>query len=85
MAQGRPLLTAALLGPAGAVLLRAGAERLALGLPCLLRAAGGLAQGSGPMSCVTWEGSGGRPAVQVCAGLRHGRPWLGIDAWRSGG
>lgn len=85
MAKARPLLTAALLGLPGAVLLLAGAEWMAPRLPRLLRLASDLAGGSGPLVCVVWEGSDGRPAVQACAGWRDSHPWLGIDAWRSGG
>jgi hypothetical protein len=84
MTRGRQLLLAGTLGLAGAVLLRAGGERVVEELPCLLRAALGLAQGEGPLVCLVWEASDGGPAAQACAGWRDGRPWLGIDARRGG-
>jgi len=81
----RSHLAAALLGLAGAMLLRAGVERLAPALPWLARAATGLALGGAPLACLVWEGSEGRPTALACVGWRDGRLEAAVEAWRRAG
>lgn len=82
MPPSRSHLAAALLGLAGAMLLRAGAERLAQELPGLARAATGLALRGLPLACLVWEGGEGRAATRACVGWRDGRLEAGVGAWR---